>query len=179
MSNKNKNLPPALRHGAYSGLTILPGEDPAEFEALRDELIREHKPVGRSEEQLLKQIAHYSWRLQNLSTYRRAEQVRKLYWGIPLEPPQPKKLFAEHGMMPSLGLGYKLKDARDNLGDACELAEIGEVATIDYLLKELNIADKLQGMINHLFRQLYLLKGLKTLLPPDSNDGPDSASKAA
>lgn len=180
MSGKNRNLPSALRHGAYSGLALLPGEDPVEFEGLHQALIHEHKPVGSSEKHLIMQITQCIWRLQNLSTYRRAERAQKVYWGVPLEPPQPKAMFAEHGMLPPRAVSnYELKDARDSLGDARELAEIGEIASIDYLQKELNIADRLQGMINRLFRQLYLVKGLKTLLPSGRDNRSGSAIDAA
>jgi hypothetical protein len=32
--NKANRIPPALRHGIYSGLALLPGEDPDEFKNL-------------------------------------------------------------------------------------------------------------------------------------------------
>ena len=50
MVGRVKRIPPALKHGAYSATTLLPGEDPAEFEKLHQELIAELKPSGALED---------------------------------------------------------------------------------------------------------------------------------
>ncbi len=66
MSKKTKRLPPALRHGGYSGLTLLPGEDPAAFEKHHRELIAEYHPIGCSEREIVAHFAHLMWRRQHL-----------------------------------------------------------------------------------------------------------------
>jgi hypothetical protein len=75
--NKPKNcIPPALKHGVYSGMTLLPSEDPAEFEKFRQEIIAEYNPVGRSEEDIVENLCRLMWRRQNLSIYRLAEWAK-------------------------------------------------------------------------------------------------------
>ena len=55
-----------LKHGGYSGLTLLPGEDRLAFEKLRRELFAELKPQGRLEQEIVTDIARLTWRKQNL-----------------------------------------------------------------------------------------------------------------
>jgi hypothetical protein len=81
MPKTDTPLPPALKHGAYSGLKLLPGEDPAEFEKLRNDLFREYPPAGPSEKCLIDSVARLIWRLENLPTYRLAETARNYRWG--------------------------------------------------------------------------------------------------
>lgn len=77
MSNRVKNLPPALRHAAYSATTILPGESRAEFEKLHKELIAEFNPEGRYEEDIVGTMARLIWRKQHLDTFRVADVARR------------------------------------------------------------------------------------------------------
>jgi hypothetical protein len=60
-----------FRHGLASGQLIVPGEDPAEFEALSEDLFHEHQPATPTEENLVLSMAQHFWlgqraiRLQN------------------------------------------------------------------------------------------------------------------
>lgn len=49
------------------------------------------------------------------------------------------------------------------LGPALELIEIGAVATSDYLLKELPVIERVDGMIVRLLKQLLLIRGVKSV----------------
>ena len=51
-----------LKYGLYAETLILPGEDPAEFDALLDRLDAEHQPATPTEELFISQIAMASWR---------------------------------------------------------------------------------------------------------------------
>ena len=53
--------------------------------------------------------------------------------------------------------------ARTELGAAMELVKIGEVATIEYLEKELAILDRLNGMIARAFKSLLYVRGIKSM----------------
>ena len=67
----------ALKTGLLSRELILPGENPAEFHALFDELCHDHQPVGILEMTLLERVAIAMWRQRRLV---RAEQARiRLY----------------------------------------------------------------------------------------------------
>jgi hypothetical protein len=49
MSKGMKAVPPALKHGLYSGMALLPLEDEAEYEKHRRAVFDEYKPNGPSE----------------------------------------------------------------------------------------------------------------------------------
>ncbi|MBV9156143.1 MAG: hypothetical protein JO097_07760 [Acidobacteriaceae bacterium] len=61
----------SLKHGLASGALIIPGEDPAAFEALIQDLLDEHQPANTTEELLINEMAQSYWleqraiRLQN------------------------------------------------------------------------------------------------------------------
>src|SRR5258708_20618413 len=52
----------SLKYGLYAETLILPGEDPAAFEALLDRLDAEHQPATPTEEGFVSQIAMAAWR---------------------------------------------------------------------------------------------------------------------
>jgi hypothetical protein len=61
----------SLKHGLASGRVVIPGEDPAAFEALLTDLMAEHAPANETESLLVQQMAQSWWltqraiRLQN------------------------------------------------------------------------------------------------------------------
>jgi hypothetical protein len=67
----------ALKHGAYSAMTVLPGESIAEFEQLHQQLSCEWTPNGVLETETITTLARLLWRKKNLSTFRIAELARK------------------------------------------------------------------------------------------------------
>jgi hypothetical protein len=54
----------SFKHGLYSKAIVIPGEDPAKFEALRADLAAEHRPVGLTEEMLVDELAQHYWRMK-------------------------------------------------------------------------------------------------------------------
>src|SRR5213080_2826562 len=51
-----------LKYGLYAETLILPGEDPAEFDALLDRFHDEHQPATTTEEAFVSQIVMATWR---------------------------------------------------------------------------------------------------------------------
>ena len=114
------------------------------------ELIAELAPVGALEEDIVADVARLTWRKRNLATCRIAELAkarRKEICSIKLISGNPR---AD-------------EQARQELGDIHELIDIGETATIDGLMKELDLVDRLQGMINRCLKQLLMVRGIKSL----------------
>ncbi len=68
----------SFKHGLYSKALIIPGEDPALFEALRTDLAAEHRPVGLTEELLVDEVAQHYWRMKR---YRAMEAQMYKYQG--------------------------------------------------------------------------------------------------
>ena len=178
MAKRQSEIRPALKHGGYSGTTLLPGEDAAAFEKLHRDLIAELAPVGRLEDHIVLTIAHLVWRKQNLSTYRLAEQVRNRCSAI------------YSSLVPRIDFGLSSFDDRDpedvraaereaeeqarsELGNAWKLVEMGDAATTDHLLDELSIIDRLEGMIDRCLKRLLFVRGLK------SNSSTSSESKSS
>ena len=56
----------SFQHGLYSKQLVLPGEDPAELDALRQDLRREHQPANTTEEILVNELAEHYWRLRRM-----------------------------------------------------------------------------------------------------------------
>jgi hypothetical protein len=78
VTKKSKGIPPALKHGIYSGLGLLPTESPAKLRRFEKQVFAELNPVGRLEKGIVKQIAMLEWRRENLSTYDLAQRARAL-----------------------------------------------------------------------------------------------------
>src|SRR6266480_3209426 len=76
MSARVKKLHPALKHAGYSTTALLPGEDPAAFKKLHQDLIADLNPNGPLEEDSVATIARLLWRKQNLGVFRIAERAR-------------------------------------------------------------------------------------------------------
>jgi hypothetical protein len=66
----------ALKHGAFSEVFILPGEDPAAYEKLEKSLFAEYNVSGCSEESTMTSIAKTMWQLQRLGVYEHVQFLR-------------------------------------------------------------------------------------------------------
>jgi hypothetical protein len=73
MKKRNGNHANALKHGAFAKTTILPGEDPREFEELHSALVEEWAPVGPTEEDTVLTIATGMWRKRRSQKILQAE----------------------------------------------------------------------------------------------------------
>jgi len=56
----------ALRHGLSAETSVLPGEDPSEFQQLLDAFFDEHQPAGPTQTLLVEQMAISAWRLRRM-----------------------------------------------------------------------------------------------------------------
>ena len=78
MKTRAKKIPPALKHGAYTTIDVLPGEDPAKFAKLHRDLIVEYAPNGATEDDIVASITRLIWRKQNLATLRMPKHAEEL-----------------------------------------------------------------------------------------------------
>src|ERR1700756_1832770 len=56
----------AMKHGLTGKQVVLPGEDPAEFDSFRSDLIADLAPQGALEETLAEKIVTDTWRLRRV-----------------------------------------------------------------------------------------------------------------
>ena len=171
MPDRVKKVRPALKHAGYSTIALLPGEDPAAFKKLHQDLIAELKPDGALEEDIAATIARLVWRKQNLKTFRIAEQT-KMRW---------EKIRSE--IVPSvsypildLSTGEKIdpavrarllqtaeERARAELGAAYDFVEMDEKATVEQLKDDLEVQGALDATIDRCLKRLLFLRGLKSI----------------
>ena len=59
----------SLKHGLTAKTVVLPGENKADFDALHQQLLEEHAPLGALETELVAEIAACLWRLQRARRY--------------------------------------------------------------------------------------------------------------
>src|SRR5437588_1996895 len=64
-----RKQPNALKHGVYTQVAILPGEDPRAFAALHSELVKEWTPCGPTEEDAVLTIAKGIWRKARIQKF--------------------------------------------------------------------------------------------------------------
>jgi hypothetical protein len=163
-----KKIHPALKHGGYSVTGLLPGEEQAAFDRLYEDLIAELRPDGPLENDAVRAIARLTWRKQNLDTLRKAESARKRYSAIesekvpsshiPLldwEEPDPEAVKA--------GVEAAKAQAQKELGDAIVFVEMGEAATFERMLRDLEIEERLDNLIEKQIKRLLAVKALKSL----------------
>ena len=178
MRENSKPVPPALRHGIYSGLGLLPTESRAKFRKFRKQIFAELNLDGRLEQDIGEQIVALEWRRKNLATYDLAQRARARrnairsalvpevrYLNLPVrawepdpENPTPDELKAAHRRAD--------KKIQIELGGARELVELGDVATLGHLEKRLAIEDRLDAMIARLYKKLAYVRAIKSMSPP-------------
>jgi hypothetical protein len=56
----------SLKHGLTSKQIVLPGEDAAEYDAIRESLIKTYAPANEIERTLVEEIAASNWRLMRV-----------------------------------------------------------------------------------------------------------------
>jgi hypothetical protein len=186
MAVRVKKLNPALKHGGYSVIGLLPGEDAAAFEQLHRELRATYCPDGPLEEAILARIGNLLWRNQNLGTIRRAEAARKRYSAITSEMVPSAKFrfeleYLKEDSIPAdpaeveAATNAAEERARQELGEDYKLIEMGDLATSAQLLADLEVEERLDARIGKLVQELMKLKTFKSLLsarPPSSTELP-------
>jgi hypothetical protein len=168
MSKRNGRTPPALKHAAYSGIALLPGEDANAFNKLHKELFTEFAPSGPLEWDIVATMARLMWRKQNLATYRFAKLARHRYseitsqfdpkFEMPLlikDPRTPEQIRADRKAAE--------EEAKRELGEAMDFVEMGGDITFDSLLNELQLVERLDGVIDRCLKRLLMVRGLKSL----------------
>ena len=112
-SQRARDFRGPLKHGAYSGMSLLPGEDPAEFKKLHEELVAEYAPTGQHEHEIVETMARLMWRKRCLWSYGLAEFARKRHSAIELAREKA-------GETRSHEIWIKKCDHREKVDDALE-----------------------------------------------------------
>jgi hypothetical protein len=71
--SRKKSSGNAMKHGAYTKKTLLPGESAGDWEDLKTRLWSEWAPDGPTEEFFVGQLAELMWRRERIARYDQAE----------------------------------------------------------------------------------------------------------
>jgi hypothetical protein len=176
MSVRVKKPHSALKHGGYSAIGLLPGENRAAFEKLHRDLQAEFCSDGPFEEDIVADIARCMWRKKNLYSFRIAADARKRHSAIRSEmipsTTEPEPFFPEYSrddwVPPTAAEVEAATEAaeartREELGENYKFVEMGDLATPAQMLAELDLEERLDARIERLFERLAALKAFKSL----------------
>ncbi len=192
----------AIKHGAYSNLGLLPGEDANEYLELHARLREEHAPSGPVAEDAVDDLAKLIWRKSRLGIYQRAK-FAKIKWskhltdkddpdfdvdivlkrhllGVLHRATVTLEHVQEHGsidakVMPALNdltdtaskvFNIEAPDLDDDVAVEeanIHLALLGDLVTTDQLLKELELAERLDAKIDRVLKRLMQLKTMNQM----------------
>jgi hypothetical protein len=168
----------ALKHGGYSGLTLLPGEDHSAFEKLRRELFDELKPQGRLEQDIVTEIARLTWRKQNLGKYE-LTQLLRIFEDVLITSCRVTGTRTNTEEFVKSAENYKaileMKDevkAQEQSASAAETEkllkeqDLCKMATLEGLMREWEVEARLGAMIDQCLKRLLFVRGLKSLNRP-------------
>ena len=65
-NGKRRSAQNALKHGLTAATPVLPDEDPAAFQALRDRMFSHFDPISHLEEELVEDLVSVLWRLRRV-----------------------------------------------------------------------------------------------------------------
>jgi hypothetical protein len=170
---------PALKHGGYSTTAILPTENVTEFEKLHKDLLSELVPNDALAIDIVSTITRMVWRKRNLLTFRKAEfacfrykLIMRREFSRMLPEQTPPREFQGRDYSEADAKQYKMIDdiARKELGDdICKLATIRGTATVDGLMEDLELRERLNVMIEKGLKRLLFVKGLESVWAPSSS----------
>ena len=162
----------ALKHGAFSEVLILPGEDPAAFEELKQRLFVEYNVSGCSEESTMTSIAKTMWQLQRLRVYEHVQFLRAQGSnptsanGWKFDNPI-RKFMAERGMSDpddsSANAPTEEAPPKEKTTDE-RLLELGDFVSLGHLDKELEVENKLMAKLDRLLKRFFQIKAMKPLM---------------
>lgn len=168
-SNTNKRALNNLKHGAFAKATILPGEDPAEFQELCEEIFDDVQPQGVLEEDAALTLAKLLWRKWRLCALR-----QKNLLSLATEVVGPAKLSV-------------LLDLRASKSASPDRLALDQPPAVDFKIfeRELNLEERLDLLIDRAVKRIVQLKTMRSMLSfaaperpgrPKIIDGPKSGS---
>lgn len=149
ISSSGYKRPSALKHGAYSTMTMLPGEDPQQFIAIHEDLKADFNPQGPEENYTVLDMARYRFRLQNLAVYQ-----KNGYRLQTLASPGSLLGVPHHGATAVLG---ELRAAVD------QVAEDLIAGSLEGQMPLLQAEERLQSLYDRCFKRLMMLQATRGL----------------
>jgi hypothetical protein len=190
MARRAKKPWPALKHGIFSTMAVLPGEDRAAFEKLHKELRMELAPAGALEDEVVANLSRLIWRKRNLGTFRIAglakshdDHLREEMIPAPsrwtyLSQLQPNFVEGADAGEIEVATQHAENQSRKELGDTYKLVELADLVTLEELSLELDMHERLDAMIDRCLKRLLFVRGIKSI-PANASAASASPSRAA
>jgi len=183
MVDRIKLKHPAFKHGGYSAISVLPGENRAAFEKLLEDLIAEYEPSGPLEQHVVQDLARLIWRKSNLPIFQAAKIARTPYVLDGREFSSYSRTSPDLEQLQAEECAERLRSAEDQackqLGQMYEVVVAGEIATISFLERELKLVERLDEMIDKCIKRLLHAKALKSVSISPSHPRKALPEKAA
>jgi hypothetical protein len=161
-------MPTAVRYGAYK-VGLLPWEDRAAFEKLHRDFVTEFSPTGPLEEDIVLTMTRIVWRKNHMEIVRAGQRAWNRYRQI--ESRQESEMTSrsvDFSCEPSLEAKEALdkvveKEAREKLGDDYKFIEAGNDATVDGMMENFEVENRLDSMLDGCLKRFLHLRGFKSL----------------
>ncbi len=165
------STPNALKHGAFSEVLILLGEDPAAFEKLKQRLFAEYNVSGCSEESTMTSIAKTIWQLGRLGIYEHVQFLRAQGSSSPypggLKNPisdSISKFLAAKGLTDTSAKAPAEEVPPKEKTTDERLLELGDFVSLGHLDKELDVENKLMAKLDRLLKRFFHIKAMKPMV---------------
>lgn len=181
MAKRTRQIPPAFKHGIYSKTAVLPEDDAAGFEKLRNALIVEWEPQGAVEKDIVNTLARLCHRKNNLAPYlvakMRVSQIEAKNSAFDLclaveASFRPEELVPQ-SMRQQTPLVLARSDWKPNDKKPASSAPgitIESLARFEYFETELAFIDRIDGMIQRCLKNLLLVRGVKSVSSPSNSN---------
>jgi len=150
------------------------------FEELHRGLIAEFTPNGRMEEETVATIARLMWRRQNLAQFEIGQLSNYMAEALQVAIQKADERTTGHFIsdLKELVEARQRYDKAQGTRKVEALVEFGEVAkkaTLNRLIKELDVEERLDAMIDRLIKRLLFVRGLKSITSSEVMARPSSA----
>ena len=160
-----------MRNGVYSMIAVLPGEDQSAYDRLHRDLVDELKPVGALEKDQVDTIARLTWRKRNVATLhiamlakRRMADASQQYTRSSFE-----LALLDGALIPVETIAAAQENVRKEFSGIYDFEAVGAEVSLDTLARDLDVSERIDGLIDKCMKRLLFLRGLKSM----SSGGPE------
>lgn len=170
-SKSRPKMPSAIRNGVYSMIAVLPGEDQSAYDKLHRDLVDELKPAGALEKDQVETIARLTWRKRNFATLHIAMLAKRRMADASRQYTQSSFELAllDSPLIPFETIAAAQEDVRKEFAGICDFEAAGVEVSLETLARDLDLAERIDGLIDKCMKRLLFLRGLKSM----SSVGPE------
>ncbi|MDI1346883.1 MAG: hypothetical protein PSV22_22735 [Pseudolabrys sp.] len=152
-------------------IAVLPGEDQSAYDKLHRDLVDELKPAGALEKDQVETIARLTWRKRNFATLHIAMLAKRRMADASRQYTQSSFELAllDSPLIPFETIAAAQEDVRKEFAGICDFEAAGVEVSLETLARDLDLAERIDGLIDKCMKRLLFLRGLKSM----SSVGPE------